>query len=79
MHIAAARKRKIVALFGSTTRQLGFFPPPGQSIVVENTGLECRPCSHIGRASCPLGHFRCMEDIPASRVVEALHRQLARS
>ena len=79
MHIAAARKRKIVALFGSTTRQLGFFPPPGQSIVVENTGLECRPCSHIGRESCPLGHFRCMEDIPASRVVEALHRQLARS
>lgn len=79
MHIAAARKRKIVALFGSTTRQLGFFPPPGQSIVVENAGLACRPCSHIGRPACPLGHFRCMEDTPASRVVEALHRQLTQS
>jgi lipopolysaccharide heptosyltransferase II len=78
MHIAAAQKRKIVAVFGSTTRQLGFFPPPGLSIVIEKTDLDCRPCSHIGRDSCPLGHFRCMEEIPASRVIEALHQQLAR-
>jgi heptosyltransferase-2 len=76
MHIAAARGRKLVAVFGSTTRQLGFFPPPGLAVVVEHPDLSCRPCSHIGRDACPLGHFRCMEEIPSSRVIEALSRQM---
>jgi heptosyltransferase-2 len=71
MHIAAARKRKIVAVFGSTVRQFGFFPPAVQSIVVEEHGLGCRPCTPIGRASCPRGHFRCMLDISPARVVTA--------
>ena len=72
MHIAAARKRKIVALFGSTVRQFGFFPPAGESIVVEQHDLDCRPCTPIGRSSCPRGHFRCMRDITPERVVGAV-------
>ena len=71
MHIAAARKRNIVAVFGSTVRQFGFFPPAGQSVVIEEHGLHCRPCTPIGRASCPRGHFRCMLDIAPARVVTA--------
>ena len=71
MHLAAARKRKIVALFGSTVGQFGFFPSAGSSIVVEQHGLRCRPCTHIGRESCPLGHFRCMTEIGPERVVAA--------
>jgi heptosyltransferase-2 len=76
MHIAAARKRKIVALFGSTVRQFGFFPPPARSIVLEQHGLKCRPCTHIGRVSCPLGHFRCMNDIATTRAVDAVNALL---
>jgi heptosyltransferase-2 len=71
MHIAAARKRNIVAVFGSTVRQFGFFPPAGGSIVIEEHGLNCRPCTPIGRASCPRGHFRCMLDIAPARVITA--------
>ena len=71
MHLAAARKRKIVAIFGSTVRQFGFLPPAERSIVLEHYGLECRPCTHIGRAECPRGHFRCMREIPASRAIDA--------
>lgn len=76
MHIAAARKRKLVAVFGSTTRQLGFFPPANLAIVVENPSLPCRPCSHIGRSSCPEGHFNCMNGIPVSQVLDAARTQL---
>lgn len=68
MHIAAARKRRIVAVFGSTVRQFGFYPPADRSIVVEEHALECRPCTPIGRPSCPRGHFRCMLDITPDRV-----------
>ena len=77
MHIAAARKRKVVAVFGPTVRQLGFFPFGTTSSVVEHTGLGCRPCTYIGGPTCPRGHFKCMNEIPASRVIDSTRRLLA--
>ena len=71
MHIAAARKRKVVAIFGPTVREFGFFPFRTPHVVVENTSLHCRPCTHIGLPDCPEGHFKCMNDIPVPRVVQA--------
>jgi lipopolysaccharide heptosyltransferase II len=71
MHVAAARKRRVVAVFGSTVRQFGFFPPADRSIVVEEHSVQCRPCTPIGRASCPEGHFRCMLAITPARVIAA--------
>lgn len=72
MHVAAARKRPVVALFGSTVRQFGFVPYGTRSVVVERPDVRCRPCTHIGRASCPEGHFRCMNEITIDQVVGAV-------
>jgi ADP-heptose:LPS heptosyltransferase len=72
MHIAAAMKRKIVALFGSTVKEFGFFPIVTENKVVERPGLYCRPCSHIGRKECPEGHFRCMKEIEVDEVAETV-------
>ena len=77
MHIAAARKRRVVAIFGPTVRELGFFPFGTQSSVVEQSGLECRPCTHIGLPRCPKGHFKCMNDLSVSDVVAAARSLLA--
>jgi heptosyltransferase-2 len=71
MHLAASRKRPLVAVFGPTVRQFGFFPAGPGSTVVEHPGLSCRPCTAIGTATCPRGHFRCMADIAETRVVDA--------
>ncbi len=68
MHLAAARKKKIVAIFGPTVREFGFFPYGTENIVVENKTLNCRPCSHIGSNTCPKKHFKCMEDISSEKV-----------
>jgi lipopolysaccharide heptosyltransferase II len=68
MHLASARKRKVLALFGPTVRQFGFFPFGTEFRVIEEGGLPCRPCSSIGGPVCPKGHFRCMLDITADRV-----------
>lgn len=76
MHIAAARKRKVVAIFGSTVKKFGFSPYGTESIVVENDSLWCRPCTHIGRAACPKGHFKCMKDISAQRVIASAQQLL---
>lgn len=65
MHLAEATEKKVVAMFGSTVEEFGFFPQNKNSVVLERKGLYCRPCTHIGRAQCPEGHFRCMTEITA--------------
>ncbi len=72
MHIASAMHKKLVAVFGSTVREFGFFPVGTEHVIVEKNGLPCRPCSHVGRPQCPEGHFRCMRDI----AVEDVHSQV---
>ena len=76
MHMATAVKTPVVAIFGSTVKELGFFPFRSRSQVVENSILSCRPCSHIGRNKCPKGHFKCMEDISVQQVYEEIHQFL---
>ena len=77
MHIATAMHRKIVAIFGSTVREFGFFPHDPQAVVLEQGGLNCRPCSHIGRSECPERHFKCMLDILPDEVYSRTKALLA--
>ncbi len=79
MHLAAARGVPVVAVFGSSVREFGFFPQGEKSVVVENIGLECRPCSHIGRSECPKEHFRCMNDITVDAVLAQARKILRES
>jgi len=79
MHLAAAMQRKIVAIFGSSVREFGFFPLGSETIVVENNNLRCRPCSHVGLDRCPKGHFRCMNDIHVTEVLGAFRQVLQSS
>ncbi len=70
MHAASAYDGSLIAVFGSTVEELGFFPNSPQAEVIENQGLYCRPCSHIGRSACPEGHFRCMKEIAPREIVQ---------
>jgi lipopolysaccharide heptosyltransferase II len=70
MHMASAVNVPILALFGSTVKELGFFPYRSKSSILENNKVWCRPCSHIGRSHCPLDHFKCMRDISVNQVFE---------
>ena len=76
MHIATARKRNVVAVFGPTVRELGFFPYGRNSTVIEHPDMPCRPCSHIGSRRCPKKHFRCMKEIQPAQVLEAIRHYI---
>ena len=76
MHIAEAVGTPLVAIFGSTTRELGFFPQRATSRVLENINLRCRPCSHLGKAKCPKGHFLCMQAITPEQIIAVLDKIL---
>jgi heptosyltransferase-2 len=77
MHTATAVNTPVLAIFGSTSQELGFFPFRGKSMVMQNNNLWCRPCTHIGRKHCPLGHFKCMEEITADDVFNGLQKLIA--
>ena len=63
MHIAAALKKKVYSIWGNTTPQLGMYPYKTPYVVLEKTGLNCRPCSKIGSNRCPTGRFECMNEL----------------
>ncbi|HKP31294.1 MAG TPA: glycosyltransferase family 9 protein [Chitinophagaceae bacterium] len=72
MHVAAAFNKPVISLWGNTVPEFGMYPYYGNKDVVnsefEIRKLSCRPCSKIGYAKCPLGHFKCMELISANAV-----------
>jgi len=80
MHIAAAFKKKIISVWGNTVPQFGMYPYYGkyqiQNARFEINGLRCRPCSKIGYAKCPKGHFKCMRQISMDAIAEAARQLL---
>ncbi len=73
IHIASAwESTHIIAIFGATVRELGFFPWSLNSEVFENKGLPCRPCGLHGGKKCPKGHFKCMLEIKPEEVRERI-------
>ena len=72
-HLASAMGTPTVTLYGPTLPAFGFGPlAPMRAIVEHPPGLECRPCSAHGPQVCPRGHFRCMREISAHTVADAL-------
>jgi heptosyltransferase-2 len=62
MHVAAARHIPVLTIYGSTVPEFGFAPYKTRHEIV-TINLPCKPCTHIGKEKCPLGHFSCMKDI----------------
>jgi ADP-heptose:LPS heptosyltransferase len=71
MHIASAFNKNIISLWGNTVPELGMYPygAGDKSKIFEVKNLRCRPCSKIGFAKCPKGHFNCMNNIDEKQVV----------
>jgi heptosyltransferase-2 len=68
-HLAAAAGVPVVLIYGSTNSSFGFYPLTSKNVIIENNQLNCRPCTDHGRDSCPLGHFKCIEDLSMSDAV----------
>jgi len=76
MHIAAAFKKQIISVWGSTIPQFGMAPyipkGNGSSKIIEAKDLTCRPCSKLGFSQCPKNHFNCMNLIDNQEIINAI-------
>ncbi|MEJ0066233.1 MAG: lipopolysaccharide heptosyltransferase II [Caulobacteraceae bacterium] len=72
MHVAAALGRPVIGLYGATSPL--FAPPLSADAVILREDLPCSPC---GKRVCPLGHHKCLNDLPPARVLAALRPLLA--
>jgi heptosyltransferase II len=72
MHVAAALGRPQIALFGSSSPK--HTPPLSPRARVLWLGIECSPCF---QRVCPLGHFRCMREMPVEMVLKEIQNLAA--
>ena len=63
MHIASAFRRKVYSIWGSSTPHFGYYPYRTPHMRLETPGLGCRPCSVGNTGSCPMKHFKCMNNL----------------
>jgi heptosyltransferase-2 len=66
----------VVAIFGPTVKEFGFFPFRARSRVVEQA-VSSRPCSSVGSERCKERHFRCMLDTHPQQVMNAVHELIS--
>lgn len=70
VHFLSAVNAKISAFFLSTSSIFGFYPISDVSYIQEVKNLDCKPCGMVGKKECPLGHFKCNEQlIPETKLI----------
>jgi lipopolysaccharide heptosyltransferase II len=63
-HLAAAVGAYVTTIFCSTDPAFGFSPYGDRVAIAEATPKpNCRPCGLHGKKECPLGHFKCGNDL----------------
>ncbi|MBD3335062.1 MAG: hypothetical protein GF355_06065 [Candidatus Eisenbacteria bacterium] len=69
-HLATGLGKPVVSIFGSTVPELGYAPAGRHAVVAVD--LTCRPCHVHGARHCWLGHGRCLREIGAADLMQAL-------
>ena len=67
MHIGAALKKPLIAIYGSTSP--AFTPPLSQNATILKLDLPCQPCFE---RACPLSHHHCMRHLTPDRIMQAM-------
>lgn len=70
-HLGAALNVPTVAIFCSTSPDLGF-APFGQRASSVWSNIPCSPCGRTGKKKCPLGTLVCCDAVKPGQVIEVM-------
>lgn len=70
MHLANGVNTPLLALFGPTTKEWGFFPE-GENVHILQKDMPCRPCSLHGKQQCTQ-KISCLEKISNEEILEQI-------
>ena len=72
LHVAEAVGTPVLAFFGPTVREFGYYPVLAGSREMEKT-LDCRPCSRNGKRPCHRKDLACLRDISPTEAYSVLN------
>ena len=75
LHIANAVKTDVLAIFGPTVKEFGFYPFRENDRMLE-IPLYCRPCGKHGGRYCPERHYKCMRLVTPEMVFDAVNSMI---
>ncbi len=75
LHVSEAVGTPVLALFGPTVREFGYYPILESSGTLEEE-LDCRPCSRNGKRPCKRKDLACLIQISPERVFNKIEEML---
>ncbi|MEK9656810.1 MAG: lipopolysaccharide heptosyltransferase II [bacterium] len=72
MHVAAAIKKRQIAIYGSSSPK--FTPPLNTKASIQTLNLECSPCF---KKKCPLTHYDCLKKLKPSKIISEIEKKVS--
>jgi heptosyltransferase-2 len=69
-HIGVCADIPVITIYCSTIPEFGFYPYNDNSVSISLDEIKCKPCGIHGYKECPLGHFRCANELDENFVIE---------
>lgn len=77
LHLANSVGTKVIAIYGATIPEFGFYPYGSEDKIFEVNGLKCRPCSIHGLDKCPVKTLDCLEKIREEDIAEEIIKTIS--
>lgn len=75
-HMGMAANIPVITIYCSTVPEFGFYPYNQKSSFVSLQGIFCKPCGIHGHDFCPLGSFKCGNDLSSRLVINDIEKIL---
>ncbi|MBN1633017.1 MAG: glycosyltransferase family 9 protein [Ignavibacteria bacterium] len=79
LHLANSVGTKVIAIYGATIPEFGFYPYGKNDKIFQVNGLKCRPCSIHGLNKCPVKTLDCLERIREEEIAEEILKSISSS